>query len=137
MKKILLVLLTMVSIFSYSAQAADWMFYYENDDGISFVDLDSIHYLTKYIARVWIKNIHSDAYRNYLVKNYGTKYQDDAYTLYLGEFNCEYREWRALEYTTYAKDGRVIVSGNKPTEWLKLPSASPLNPIFKIICERR
>jgi hypothetical protein len=69
-----------------------------------------------------------------MIRELGKEYKNINYAKVLHEINCLDRKWRTLSLTRYSKEGEVINSSFRESEWNRILSESLVEALYKWVC---
>jgi hypothetical protein len=112
------VILIGLAIFGYAeVWGADWKYFFEDREGMLFYDVTSITRSSENIVRVWIKREYNPIGLTYMLKEHGRRYVNLSHSVGLEEINCSNKKKRNLSLKFYSKDGKVLYSSCRESEW--------------------
>ncbi len=112
----------------------DWKFYTQSLYGDYFYDAETITRPSKNIVRVWVKVEYSLTGAHEMIRELGKEYKNINYAKVLYEINCSERKWRTLSITRFSKEGEVIGSSSRESEWDRILPQSLVEALYKWVC---
>ncbi len=116
----------------------DWKVYAElkDDVGVFYYASDSITHPSKNIVKVVTKTVFSKNAVAKRVKVFGKKFENLSHTEFLREVDCEKKEDRVMQLTSYTKDGKVLSFGDyKEAKWGTITPNSISGALFEAMCK--
>jgi len=130
MKKIFSLSFITLSIFlllSTIARGAEWILVGRNENGSSFVDKESISFISSNVVRARDKLIRArpEAFQSKIV----------LYTLVYNEWDCREKRTKMLQASYYYMDGTNDMYSLSDTKWKYVRPGTIEEFVFKYLCE--
>ena len=117
------------------SKGADWKYFAYKENFLVYYDTQTITRLSKNIVRVWVKYSYTKKGVLYHMWNFGEKYENLSYSIYLMEIDCVEKTYRTLSLTEYDNKGITISSStNFPLEGQMIPPESVFELLYKEVC---
>ena len=115
---------------------ADWKYIDKDSQNNAWeIDTASISHQPNNIIRVLIKTTYSHESIKAYVKKFGKEFNNLSYCTKVAEYYCKEKRTRTVNINWYSLDGRMLYSGNSPSEWEFVVSGSLGESIFEAVCE--
>jgi hypothetical protein len=112
----------------YEAEAANWEYFYHNEDRVCYYDTTAVTLKGDGIVAVEVKTDWAPkAIDLFEDKNL-------SYTRAILEIDCQNRTYRQLLTTAYRKDGEVSSVSDKVSEWISIPEKSLVDLLKNQVC---
>jgi len=115
---------------------ADWKYIdKDSQNNVWEIDTANISHEPNNIVSGLIKTTYSkESIKNY-VKKFGKEFNNLSYCKKIAEYYCKEKRTRTVNINWYSLDGKIVYSGNFPSEWEFVVSDSLGESIFMIVCQ--
>ncbi len=112
----------------------DWKMVCEYDEGIMLYAADKATVSSKDTVRVWTRLRYKDAFRIKMIKKYGYKFIDAAYSEQLIDVNCAERKMMLLDSYVFSNKSELLMHTPSRSEWMFPPPESPMEYLYEEVC---
>jgi hypothetical protein len=127
-KKLILAWIFVLAL-GLEAEAANWEYFYHNEDRVSYYDTTAVTPKGNGIVAMEVKTDWApQAIDRFEDKNL-------SYTRAVLEIDCQNRIYRQLLSTSYRKDGEVSSVNDKVTDWMHIPDKSLVDLLKSLVCQ--
>jgi len=114
-----------------------WKFYWMDDSGAFFYDLEDITWLPEKVARVWLKMIPTEKEKEKWIRELGEIYEKIDFYLGLVEIDCAARKIRGLDLYAYSSDGTLIGHATSYIDWKPIVPESSDEVLFNEVRSKK